>query len=153
MRAAIICDDYFEASLEALSLQFQLSEDVAGATFMAAGSSAPELFTSMSAIFSPGAGSVGVGTIVGSAVFNILMIIGLTAVLAGETLQLNWQPLLRDTVFYSISIMLLSVALWDGRVNTAESCVFLLTYLSYLIFMRFNQRILGSEGFNEVNFT
>ena len=50
-------------SLEAISEKLDLSEDVAGATFMAAGSSAPELFTSVAGV---GVGSdVGVGTIVG----------------------------------------------------------------------------------------
>ena len=60
---AIICDDFFVPSLEAISERLDLSEDVAGATFMAAGSSAPELFTSMASV---GVTSdVGVGTIVG----------------------------------------------------------------------------------------
>ncbi len=43
---------------------------------------------------------VGVGTIVGSAVFNILIIIGLSAVFAKEVLNLDCRPLLRDAVFY-----------------------------------------------------
>ncbi|KAF3851858.1 hypothetical protein F7725_005213 [Dissostichus mawsoni] len=72
---ALVCDDYFVPSLEKLCERLQLSEDVAGATFMAAGSSAPELFTSIIGVFIT-KGDVGVGTIVGSAVFNILCIIG-----------------------------------------------------------------------------
>ena len=57
----------------------QLSDDVAGATFMAAGSSAPELASSAMSLLNPNAGSeIGVGTIVGSAIFNILIIIGVT---------------------------------------------------------------------------
>ena len=40
---AIVTDDYFVPSLEKISDHLNLSEDVAGATFMAAGSSAPEL--------------------------------------------------------------------------------------------------------------
>ena len=44
---AIVCDDYFVSSLEDISEALNLSSDVAGATFMAAGSSAPELFTSL----------------------------------------------------------------------------------------------------------
>lgn len=60
---AIICDDFFVPSLEAISEKLDLSEDVAGATFMAAGSSAPELFTSVAGV---GVQSdVGIGTIVG----------------------------------------------------------------------------------------
>ena len=60
---AIICDDFFVPSLEAISEKLDLSEDVAGATFMAAGSSAPELFTSIAGVTVQS--DVGVGTIVG----------------------------------------------------------------------------------------
>lgn len=79
---AIICDDFFVPSLEVISETLSLSEDVAGATFMAAGSSAPELFTAIIGVAFES--DVGVGTIVGSAVFNILIIIALTAALAGQ---------------------------------------------------------------------
>ncbi|PIK59305.1 putative sodium/potassium/calcium exchanger 3 isoform X1 [Apostichopus japonicus] len=51
---AIVCDDYYVPSLEVICqiyllfpTELRLSQDVAGATFMAAGSSAPELFTSV----------------------------------------------------------------------------------------------------------
>lgn len=44
---AVVCDSYFLPSLEECSLRLGLSDDVAGATFMAAGSSAPELFTAL----------------------------------------------------------------------------------------------------------
>ena len=44
---AIVCDDYFVPALELIVEKLGLSDDVAGATFMAAGSSAPELFTSV----------------------------------------------------------------------------------------------------------
>ncbi|XP_016411502.1 sodium/potassium/calcium exchanger 3-like [Sinocyclocheilus rhinocerous] len=80
---AIVCDDYFVPSLEKISENLQLSEDVAGATFMAAGSSAPELFTSLIGVFIT-KGDVGVGTIVGSAVFNILVIIGVCGIFARQ---------------------------------------------------------------------
>lgn len=60
---AIVCDDFFVPSLEVISEKLDLSEDVAGATFMAAGSSAPELFTSIAGVTVES--DVGVGTIVG----------------------------------------------------------------------------------------
>uniref|UniRef100_A0A668VWY2 Sodium/calcium exchanger membrane region domain-containing protein n=1 Tax=Oreochromis aureus TaxID=47969 RepID=A0A668VWY2_OREAU len=78
---ALVCDDYFVPSLEKICERLHLSEDVAGATFMAAGSSAPELFTSVIGVFIT-KGDVGVGTIVGSAVFNILCIIGVCGIFA-----------------------------------------------------------------------
>ncbi|KAI1240308.1 Sodium/potassium/calcium exchanger 3, partial [Lamprotornis superbus] len=74
--------------LQLLSVRLHLSEDVAGATFMAAGSSAPELFTSVIGVFIT-KGDVGVGTIVGSAVFNILCIIGVCGLFAGQVGAFN----------------------------------------------------------------
>ena len=87
---AIVCDDFFVASLEKICEVLRLSDDVAGATFMAAGSSAPELASSAMSLINPNAGSeIGVGTIVGSAIFNILVIIGATVCATGKTLQLD----------------------------------------------------------------
>ena len=72
-----ICDEYFVRSLDAISQQFSLSSEAAGATLMAVGSSAPELFVSLISVLKPGDhGAMGAGTIVGSAIFNILVIIG-----------------------------------------------------------------------------
>ncbi|KAK5616261.1 hypothetical protein CRENBAI_014892 [Crenichthys baileyi] len=112
---AIVCDDYFVPSLEKISENLQLSEDVAGATFMAAGSSAPELFTSLIAVFIT-KGDVGVGTIVGSAVFNILVIIGLSGIFAGQTVVLTWWSLFRDSSYYILSVLALIMVIYDDRV-------------------------------------
>ena len=67
-------------------LQLKITPDVAGATFMAAGGSAPELFTSIIGVFIAKS-DVGIGTIVGSAVFNILFVIAACAFAAKEALR------------------------------------------------------------------
>uniref|UniRef100_A0A671KH52 Solute carrier family 24 member 2 n=1 Tax=Sinocyclocheilus anshuiensis TaxID=1608454 RepID=A0A671KH52_9TELE len=68
---AIVCDEFFVPALTVITEKVEISDDVAGATFMAAGGSAPELFTSVIGVFVSHS-NVGIGTIVGSAVFNIL---------------------------------------------------------------------------------
>merc|ERR1719502_1583621 len=109
---AIVCDDYFVASLEEICEALGLSADVAGATFMAAGSSAPELFTSLMGVFAVH-NDVGVGTIVGSAVFNLCCIIGGTAIFTPGVLVIDWKPITRDTIFYAISITAMIFVLAD----------------------------------------
>lgn len=139
---AIVTDDYFVAALEAICEQLDLSEDVAGATFMAAGSSAPELFTSLLAVFVT-EDDVGVGTIVGSAVFNILVIIGLSAALAGKVMKLDWRSLARDSFFYVLSIIALLVVLMGpsrGVVQWWEGLVMMAIYGLYIAFMKFGNR-------------
>lgn len=138
---AIVCDDYFVPSLEKISENLQLSEDVAGATFMAAGSSAPELFTSLIGVFIT-KGDVGVGTIVGSAVFNILVIIGLSGIFAGQTVTLTWWSLFRDSMYYVLSVLTLILVIYDDRVDWWESMLLITLYGIYIIIMKFNTHIM-----------
>jgi len=138
---AIVCDDYFVASLEEISEALGLSPDVAGATFMAAGSSAPELFTSLMGVFAV-KNDVGVGTIVGSAVFNLCCIIGGTAVFTPGVLVIDWKPITRDTIFYSISIAEMIYVLLDGQVTTEEAGALVGTYFLYVLVMYYNQSMM-----------
>ncbi|CDQ71529.1 unnamed protein product [Oncorhynchus mykiss] len=137
---ALVCDDYFVPSLEKICERLHLSEDVAGATFMAAGSSAPELFTSVIGVFIT-KGDVGVGTIVGSAVFNILCIIGVCGIFAGQAVHLSRWSLLRDSVYYTLSISALIVFIYDEKVSWWESLTLVLMYFGYILIMKFNSNI------------
>ncbi|TSN67079.1 Sodium/potassium/calcium exchanger 4 [Bagarius yarrelli] len=148
---AIVCDDYFVTSLEKIcELRFDhlyatlficqklhLSEDVAGATFMAAGSSAPELFASVIGVFVTH-GDVGVGTIVGSAVFNILCIIGVCGIFAGQVVFLTKFAVFRDSIYYTLSVVALIVFIYDGQIMWWESLVLMLMYVGYIVIMKFN---------------
>jgi K+-dependent Na+/Ca+ exchanger-like protein len=135
---AMVCD-YFEAALEAISEFLGMSEDVAGATLMAMGSSAPELFTSVMAVF-VSENSFGVGTIVGSAVFNVLIIIGLCAVMA-PGIVLDWYPLTRDSLFYCLTILALVIIFYDFYVTLEEGIICVVLYVAYVVLMYFNRRM------------
>ncbi|XP_061833190.2 sodium/potassium/calcium exchanger 3-like isoform X1 [Nerophis lumbriciformis] len=147
---ALVCDDYFVPSLEKICQRLNLSEDVAGATFMAAGSSAPELFTSIIGVFIT-KGDVGVGTIVGSAVFNILCIIGVCGFFAGQAVKLSHWALLRDSVYYIFSIMALIAVIYDEKVCWWESLVLVLMYAIYILIMKFNNRVQGYLTYRKKN--
>uniref|UniRef100_T1IQP5 AD domain-containing protein n=1 Tax=Strigamia maritima TaxID=126957 RepID=T1IQP5_STRMM len=134
---AVVCDGYFVTSLERICEKMGLSEDVAGATFMAAGSSAPELFASILGVFVAKA-DVGTGTIIGSAVFNILFVIGICAIFSRQTCPLSWWPLIRDTAFYAITVLLLMAVMADGKIYWWESVIMLLLYAVYIVLMKFN---------------
>ncbi|KAJ8410316.1 hypothetical protein AAFF_G00202970 [Aldrovandia affinis] len=134
---AVVCDDYFVTSLEKICEKLNLSEDVAGATFMAAGSSAPELFASVIGVFITH-GDVGVGTIVGSAVFNILCIIGVCGIFAGQVVLLTWWSVFRDSSYYIVSVLALIAFIYDEKIVWWESLVLVLLYAGYILIMKFN---------------
>merc|ERR1719399_324901 len=140
-----VCDEYFVPSLEMISEKLELSNDVAGATFMAAGSSAPELFTSLVATFLI-VNEGGVGTIIGSAIFNILVIVGATCCFAGRELVIWWYPLARDISFYIIAIVELSVALADSEVIWWEGLMMWVTYIGYIFYMYQNHHVVKHLG-------
>ena len=141
---AIVCDEYFVPALEEMSGEHQLnlSLDVAGATLMAAGGSAPELFTSLFGTFNRS--SVGFGTIVGSAVFNVLFVIGMCSLLSKEVLQLTWWPLFRDSSYYAISLLVLAIfvgVVTPEEVELWEALILFGMYFGYVGIMYFNEKL------------
>jgi len=133
---AIITDSFFIVSLDKISRQLNLSDEVAGATLMAMGSSAPELCIALIALFAGGGAhsDVGIGTIVGSAVFNILVITGVSAIAAGS-LHIHMFAVNRDTFYYLGAVGFLLVIFLDGQVTTIEAVVGLLAYAAYVILL------------------
>uniref|UniRef100_A0A8C9ERH8 Sodium/potassium/calcium exchanger 1 n=1 Tax=Pavo cristatus TaxID=9049 RepID=A0A8C9ERH8_PAVCR len=134
---AIVCDEYFVPALGVITEKLQISEDVAGATFMAAGGSAPELFTSLIGVFISHS-NVGIGTIVGSAVFNILFVIGTCALFSREILHLTWWPLFRDISFYIVDLLMLILFFLDSVIDWWESLLLLTAYATYVFTMKHN---------------
>uniref|UniRef100_A0A914IA55 Sodium/calcium exchanger membrane region domain-containing protein n=1 Tax=Globodera rostochiensis TaxID=31243 RepID=A0A914IA55_GLORO len=137
---AVVCDEFFVPSLSVITEVLSISDDVAGATFMAAGGSAPEFFTSLFGVFIT-ENNVGLGTIVGSATFNILCVLACCTLFSHSTLSLSWWPLFRDILFYSVALLALTYCLLDERVHWVEAAAMFLIYLLYAIFMKNNGRI------------
>ncbi|CAN0326250.1 unnamed protein product [Lampetra planeri] len=131
---ALVCDEFFVPALGAVSERLALADDVAGATFMAAGGSAPELFTALVGVFLARS-NVGVGTVVGSAVFNVFFVVGVCALASRAPLRLRWRPMFRDAAFYALALALAIGAFADGRVEWWESVLLLANYAAYVAFV------------------
>ncbi len=129
---ARLCDEYFVPALDKISSDLKMSSDAAGATLMAVGSSAPELFVAIIAVLKPGDhGAIGMGNIVGSAIFNILVITGAVAML--KEAKLAWQAVVRDMTFYTLSIVLLMIVFLDGSIDIYEAVGFIFLYIIYVV--------------------
>jgi len=141
---AIVCDEFFVPALEemASSRRLNLSMDVAGATLMAAGGSAPELFSSLFGTFQEN--DIGFGTIIGSAVFNVLFVIAMCSLFAKETLSLTWWPLFRDSFCYAIGLVVLSIFVGVNSkevIELWEAVVLFAMYIIYVLVMWKNAAI------------
>jgi len=135
---AIVCDQFFESSLSAICEAMSLKDDVAGATWMAAGGSAPELATSLIGVFISRS-DVGFGTIVGSAVFNVLFVIACCAFVA-PNLKLSWWPLARDASYYCFSLAMIVFFVSDDlQIAVWEATTLLIMYGGYITVMYYNE--------------
>ncbi|KAF1749870.1 hypothetical protein GCK72_016415 [Caenorhabditis remanei] len=134
---AIVCDEFFVPSLSVITEALAISDDVAGATFMAAGGSAPEFFTSLFGVF-VAQDNVGVGTIVGSATFNILCVLAFCTLFSRQVLHLTWWPLFRDMSFYTLSLFLLLIFFGDEVIEWHEAAIMFSIYIAYGFFMKYN---------------
>jgi K+-dependent Na+/Ca+ exchanger-like protein len=127
----IIIDKYFIPSLEMIAGWLKMPEDVAGATLLAFGSSAPELFTALlTLLVFRSRPSFGVGNVVGSALFQILVVIGFAALIKRAHLQ--WRPVLRDGSVYALSVVLLYLLMRDGVFTAWDGVALVGTYGLYL---------------------
>jgi len=100
--------EYFERAAARLSRHYGLPVAVHGAVVVAVGSSFPEISSIVISTVLHGEFSLGVGAIVGSAIFNLLVIPGVSAVFSAN-LDSNRSLVHRDTQFYIISVLLLFV--------------------------------------------
>nr|XP_050850465.1 sodium/potassium/calcium exchanger 3 isoform X1 [Vespula vulgaris]XP_050850466.1 sodium/potassium/calcium exchanger 3 isoform X1 [Vespula vulgaris]XP_050850467.1 sodium/potassium/calcium exchanger 3 isoform X1 [Vespula vulgaris]XP_050850468.1 sodium/potassium/calcium exchanger 3 isoform X1 [Vespula vulgaris]XP_050850469.1 sodium/potassium/calcium exchanger 3 isoform X1 [Vespula vulgaris]XP_050850470.1 sodium/potassium/calcium exchanger 3 isoform X1 [Vespula vulgaris]XP_050850471.1 sodium/p len=131
---AVVCDKFFVPAVEKICHALSMSKDVAGATFMAAATSAPELFVNAIGTFIT-EGDIGVGTIVGSAVFNILAVPACCGIGAGMVVPLDWWPVSRDCLAYGVTVAILICIIHDERVEWYEALTLVLLYIVYIAVM------------------
>ncbi len=91
---------------------FRLPRDVKGATFDAVSSSLPELLVALYAVIFFKQFDVGIGTIAGSALFNLLVIPGLCVFVAPVAFKVSKKVISRDALFYLLSVFALVTLLY-----------------------------------------
>lgn len=109
-----------------------MSERFIGLTIVALGTSLPELFTSVSAAIK-GKADIAIGNIVGSNIFNILFVVGTTALITPVVFEANF---LIDTVIAIAAGVLLLVCVWKKQKLTRPAGITMLVcYGAYFIYL------------------
>jgi len=111
-----------------LAEEFGLSEKLIGLTVIAIGTSLPELITSIIAI-RKGHADIGVGNIIGSNIYNILMIMGVGATFGGVIITSDVYFDYAIMIIFSLSLL---IALKTGIINRIMGGCLTIGYLAYL---------------------
>ena len=115
-----------------LARKLNISEALISLTIISAGTSLPELATSVVAAFKKES-DIAVGNIVGSNIFNVLCILGISSSISPISIQ---GVDIIDSLFLIVaSILLLPLAITDKRITRAEGFLFLIIYAGYIVFL------------------
>jgi len=126
-----------------LAAALGVSELVIGLTIVAAGTSMPELFTSIVAAIR-GERDIAVGNVVGSCIFNILAILGASALAAPGGLRVSQHLLWVDIpVMIGAAVACLPIFFTGLRISRWEGAVFLGYYAAYVLYLILKSRADG----------
>ena len=111
---------------------FNLSEKIISVTILAVGTSLPELVTSVSAAFK-GKSDIAIGNILGSNIFNMLLIIGVSSMISPITYNLSYNV---DMIFFVVGMLLLAlfpVIPPKNKMTRWNGIIYLYMYVAYMI--------------------
>ena len=125
--------DWFVEGAAGIARKLGIPQLVIGLTIVAMGTSMPEAAVSITAALNNNAG-ITIGNIVGSNILNILIILGITAVITNVAIQ-------KSTLLYEIPFMigitalLLVFGLTGSSITFIEGVVFLLLFIAFLVYL------------------
>lgn len=124
--------DWFVDGAAGIATKFGIPQLVIGLTIVAMGTSAPEAAVSITAAFA-GNAEITIGNIVGSNVLNILIILGITALVYPVAVQ-------KSSLIFDIPVVLLATAIlfvlgYDGNISRLDGIIMLLVFVAYLVFL------------------
>jgi cation:H+ antiporter len=125
--------DWFIEGAQTIAENAGVSQRVIGLTVLALGTSLPELFTSVIAA-RKGETDLALGNLLGSNIFNIFSIIGITAII--KPLAVNAEILHTDFAWMlGITLLILPLMIFRKRLGTPSGIILLLAYSSYIFFL------------------
>lgn len=130
--AVIFGGDMVVDGATAIATMFGLSQNFIGLTIVAVGTSLPELVTSIVAT-KKGESALALGNAVGSNIFNILFILGFSAVIS--PLSVLGESLVDGMIMVATGVLLFLFAKTEGEMDKKEGILCVLIYVAYTVFL------------------
>lgn len=135
--------DWFVEGTSQIARKFGIPQLVVGLTIVAMGTSMPEAAVSVTAALKQNAG-ITIGNVVGSNILNVLIILGITAVIA--TLKIQSSTLKYEIPYMIfVTFVLLFMGYTDAYITRIEGAIFWMLFIAYLIYLF----ILAKKGNDE----
>ena len=134
MAGLIYGGNLFVDSASAIAREWGVSEAIIGLTIVAGGTSLPELVSSVIAVTKQ-KGQMALGNIVGSNIFNLLLILGAAAVISpltmGDITFIDWGVMLLS----ALALLAASYTFKKRQLDRKDALIFLLIYVGYMAWL------------------
>ena len=117
-------------SAKYIAAAFGMSETLIGLTIVAVGTSLPELVTSVVAS-RKGENGLAVGNVVGSNIFNLLLILGVSSTI--HPIRVNFASMIDIAILIAVSILVFLFSL-KNKINRPQGAVMILIYIATMVF-------------------
>lgn len=124
----VIGGDMVVNSATNIATSLGMSSNLVGLTIVAMGTSLPEFVTSVMAI-KKGETDIAIGNVIGSNIFNILLVLGLAASISPMAVSM---VALIDVIFMSIITLILHMFIKKGSIDKKKGIILLCTYIAYM---------------------
>ncbi len=135
--------DFFTESAEKIGLKLKIPPFILGVTIISFGTTLPELSTAIVAVLK-NQSEIAVANAIGSNITNILLIIGLIAVVSSK-LVVKRSLIDIELPFLTAATALIVITLWDKQVTLGEGIVSILGYITYAVCMIRSGRKFGGK--------
>lgn len=115
-----------------IALAWGMSETLVGLTIVAIGTSLPELITSIAAAFKKEI-DIAIGSVVGSCIFNILLVLGLTSLIT--PLGVNAGLFVVVIIMALVTVLLFQLSITKRMINRMEGMLMVIAYGGYLAYI------------------
>jgi cation:H+ antiporter len=117
-----------------IARQFNISEKIIGLTILAIGTSLPELVTSVTAAIK-GNSDIAIGNIIGSNIFNILLIIGISSIISTLNYNVTYNIQLAILIISMIVLAIFPIIPPKNEMSRANGLIYVLMYVIYMVFL------------------
>lgn len=115
-----------------IALSLGMSETLVGLTIVAIGTSLPELTTSIVAAYK-GESDIAVGNVIGSNIFNILLVLGITTVIKPIAIENSFFLDMVYLLFGTVAILVFSIS--RKSISRFEGALLTLSYIGYMVYI------------------
>lgn len=125
--------DFLIKGAVGVAKEFGVSEAIIGITIVGVGTSAPELAASLVASVKK-ENSIAFGNIVGSNIFNVFAVLGITGLIFPITVSSNFSSI-DGIVLIAATVLMFGLALTKGKISRLEGATLVIAYAAYLVWL------------------